>query len=170
MERTKQGFEVLVRSHAGELYSFAYGMCRDNHLAEDLVQETFLRAWKHLHTQRDHHGLRAWLYTILRNEHARQYRKRSNETIDLDELKVVAPKVFDASTEAFVLRRALQSLPDAYREPLLLQVLGGFSCTEIAGMLDLTPDNVMARVSRARRKLRDLLRTEGEENSIREIS
>ncbi len=48
-----------MRSHAGELFSFAYGLCRDKHLAQDLVQETFLRAWKHLHTQRDHHGLGA---------------------------------------------------------------------------------------------------------------
>ena len=157
MDTAGREFEVMVRSHAGELYRYAHGLCRDVQIAEDLVQETFLRAWKHLHTQTNRHTLRGWLYAILRNEHSRLCLKNQPEPADLDEFKLAAPTEYDTSTEAYVLRRAVQSLPVAYQEPLLLQVLAGFSCREIAGILNLTPGNVMTRVSRARRKLRDSL-------------
>ena len=162
MRLPRSSFEMLVRSHARELYVYAYGLCRDSHTAEDLVQESLLRAWRRLDSLRDHRALRAWLYTIVRHEHARLYRRPYPETGALDDLELEGPPLFDASAEAFSLRQALASLSDSYREPLLLQVLGGFTCVEIGEIMGLAPNTVMTRVSRARRKLRELLVPEGE--------
>ena len=69
---------------------------------------------------------------------------------------------YDDSAEAFALRNALKRLPEDYREPLEMQVLGGFSCDEIAGMLDISSSAVMTRLFRARKKMRQLL---GHENA-----
>ena len=65
------GFESLVRAYSSELYRYAYWLCRDRFTAEDLVQETFARAWKSWDDLRDDKAAKSWLYTILRNEHAR---------------------------------------------------------------------------------------------------
>jgi len=160
MKDKSNRFEMLVRSHTHELYSYAYGLCRDRHTAEDLVQETLLRAWKNLHALRDPRALKGWLYTILRREHARHYRANSRPHEELDEIRLPPAADFKDQTETYALRQAMHQLPESYREPLLLQVIGGFSCREIADILDLTPANVMARVSRARRKLRGFLQAD----------
>ena len=160
MRLPRSSFEILVRSHSRELYVYAYGLCRDSHMAEDLVQETLLRAWRHLDSLRDPKALRAWLYTIVRREHARLYRRSFLDTGMLDDLEPEVPPSYDTSAVSYGLRQALPSLPECYREPLLLQVLGGFSCSEIGEIMDLTPGTVMTRVSRARRKLRELLMPE----------
>lgn len=149
-------FETLVRAHSGDLYRFAYWLCRDRFVAEDLVQETFSRAWKGWQALRDERAVKSWLFSILRNEHARLYeRKRVEiEEVELDELTIGVESTVQLSLE---MREALQALPEGYRAPLLLQVLGGFSCAEIGGMLELNEAAVMKRVSRARNTLRRLM-------------
>ena len=155
-DETRQ-FEVLVNALSTELYRYAWGLCRNSHQAEDLVQETYLRAWKAQDSLRDPRAARSWLYTILRREYARLGQRTRPEVRDPHELHPIAATEYDTSTEAFVLRRAMADLSLKYREPLLLQVLGGFRCDEIAGMLEITPNAVMTRLSRARRKLREAL-------------
>ncbi len=150
-------FEALIGVLAKDLYRYAYWLCHDREQAEDLVQETYLRAWKAREALRDERAARSWLYTIVQREHARLYERARPKPSDPDELQLLAPTEYDTSTEAFALRRAIGALPVEYRSPLLLQVLGGFSCQEIGNMLDLAPHTVMARVSRARRKLREKL-------------
>lgn len=154
--KTRQ-FEILVNALSPELFRYAYGLCRNRHQAEDLVQETFLRAWRGQDSLRDAQAARCWLYTILRREFLRDVQRQRPEAVDPDALDAIAPTDYDTSTEAFVLRRALASLSLDYREPLLLQVLGGFNCEDIARMLELSPNAVMTRLSRARRKLRETL-------------
>lgn len=150
-------FETLVNALSTELYRYAWGLCRNSHQAEDLVQETYLRAWKARDSLRDPRAARSWLYTILRREYARLGQRTRPEARDPHELRAIAASSYDTSIEAFVLRRAMANLSLDYREPLLLQVLGGFSCSEIAKMLGLTPNATMTRLSRARRKLREVL-------------
>lgn len=157
MSDIQRRFESLVDALAKDLYRYAYWLCRDREQAEDLVQETYVRAWKARDTLRDERAARGWLYTIVRREHARLYERNRPEPYNPDQLQPVAPTDYDTSTEAFTLRRAIGALPVEYRDPLLLQVLGGFTCQEIGEMLDLTPSTVMARVSRARRRLRERL-------------
>lgn len=152
-------FETMVRAHGGDLYRFAYWLCRDRFVAEDLVQETFARAWKFWQSLRDDKAVKHWLFSILRNEHARLYERKRIEIEDqeLDELMVAERTDVQASLE---MGEALHALPETYREPLLLQVLGGFSCAEIAGMLSLSEAAVMTRLTRARKALRGLVEPE----------
>jgi len=155
-DETKQ-FEALVNAFSTELFRYAYAMCRNRHQAEDLVQETYLRAWRARGSLRDHGAARSWLYTILRREFARLGQRIRPEARDPAELQPIAAVDYDTSTEAFVIRRAIDTLTPEDRDPLLLQVIGGFSCKEIAELMDSTPNAIMTRLSRVRRKLRNIL-------------
>jgi RNA polymerase sigma-70 factor (ECF subfamily) len=150
-------FEATVRAYSPELFRFAYWLCRDRAVAEDLVQETFARAWKSWENLQDAQAVKHWLFTILRREHARLYERKEPERVwveDEEELEALAGHCHQPLLEV---REALMKLPESYRLPLLMQVLGGFSATEIGAALELSEDAVLARVSRARRGLRELL-------------
>ena len=163
MGKLSKHFDTLVGALSPELYRYAMGLCHNPDVAQDLVQETFLRAWRSQQTLRDVKTARAWLYTILRNEHARLYERQRPEVRDPHSLPEIGVQGYDTSTEAFALRMALDELDLQYREPLLLQVLGGFSCKEIAEMLALKPNTVLTRLFRARKMLRAVLESEAQE-------
>jgi RNA polymerase sigma-70 factor (ECF subfamily) len=153
----RDGFETVVRAYANDVFRYLYWLCRDRSLAEDLSQETFTRAWAAWDSQRDDKALKAWLFTIARNEHARTYEKKRLD-IDPDvELDTLVSKTTTDSALAIDVRRAFGLLPDAYREPLLLQVLGGLTSAEIATTINSTEEAVNMRLSRARKALRSLL-------------
>lgn len=150
-------FETVVRAYANDVFRYLYWLCRDRNLAEDLSQETFARAWAAWEDQRDEKALKAWLFTIARNEHARTYeRKRLDVDPDAELDEIVSRTAADPAL-AIDMRRALALLPEAYREPLLLQVLGGLSSAEIAASIGSTEEAVNMRLSRARRSLREML-------------
>lgn len=160
---TRKRYEEMVRELSADVYRYAYWLCKDRNMAEELAQETFLRAWKAFDSLQDASSAKSWLFTIVRRENARQYeRKRLDIVDDVDFGHVEGGKGYDTSTEAFVLRRALDRLPEDYREPLILQVIGGFSSEEIAEQMGLKPGAVMTRLFRARQKLREML--EGDED------
>ena len=151
-----------MKAYSAELYRYGYWLCGDPRTAEDLVQETFTRAWRALDSLQNEQAARNWLYTILRREQARLHERVQPELTSIDELEqngteLYAPVSYDTNTEAFVLRRALDKLATEYREPLLLQVLAGFSCDEIATIMNTTPGAVMTRVCRARKTLKNWL-------------
>jgi RNA polymerase sigma-70 factor (ECF subfamily) len=152
-------FDRLVNEFSQDVYRFAFWLARDKHLAEELVQETFMRAWRSIDKLADQAAAKSWLFTIVRREHARIFERKRFDTVeDVDFDQVGATREeYDTSTEAFVLRRALEELADEYREPLVLQVIGGYSTEEIAEQLGLTAGAVMTRLFRARKKLREML-------------
>ncbi|RMG34729.1 MAG: sigma-70 family RNA polymerase sigma factor [Gammaproteobacteria bacterium] len=165
MGKLSKQFDALVGALSPELYRYAMGLCHNPDVAQDLVQETFLRAWRSQETLRDVKTARAWLYTILRHEHARLYERQRPDVRDPHELPDVPVRGYDTSTEAFTLRRALQRLEPQYREPLMLQVVGGFSCKEIGNMLGLKPNTVLTRVFRARKMLHAMLGEDKQETA-----
>jgi RNA polymerase sigma-70 factor (ECF subfamily) len=146
----------LFESMRPDLVRFAHWLARDRSLAEDIVQESLLRAWRSRDTLKDRGAARAWLLTIVRREHARLYERKRLELVSLDEaLESQAPaKAADPEGDLFTLRNAIMRLPIEYREPLVLQVLGGFSTEEIARELALSSTAVLTRLFRARNKLR----------------
>ena len=153
ISRAARNFEHAVRAYSADLYRYAWWLCRDRHLAEDVVQETFARAWKSWAGLRDVTLAKAWLVAILRNELARSY-ARNRPAADIDALaegELAALPSFESQLETAEL---VARLPESYREPLLLQVLGGFSCAEIASMLGTSEGAVMTRLTRARQALR----------------
>lgn len=154
--RTHAAFETLVRAYSGDVYRFAYWISRDTGIAEDIVQETFSRAWKAWHQLKDENAAKAWLLTIARNEFYRLcQRRRVAADEDIDEHLELAANYYDPA-DALAMRQALSSLPLSYREPLLMQVLGGMSCGEIAAAMNLSEGAVMTRLTRARQALRKL--------------
>ncbi len=145
-----------MQGYTSDLYRYAVWLGNTREAAEDLVQETFLRAWKSLDSLRDARAARSWLITILRREHARQFERPqavARRTEELDPARLIGFGDRERAG-ALALRESLATLPKEYREPLVLHVLGGYSCAEIAEMLGLKPGAVMTRLSRARHKLR----------------
>jgi RNA polymerase sigma-70 factor (ECF subfamily) len=117
-----------------------------------------LRAWRSRDALKDHGAARAWLLTIVRREHARLYERKRLELVSLEEAAESADVSPGAGPDGdlLALRYAIMKLPIDYREPLVLQVLGGFSTGEIAHELGLSPTAVLTRLFRARNKLRVL--------------
>ncbi len=148
-----------MHAYASDLYRYAVWLGNDTGAAEDLVQETFMRAWRALESLQEARAARGWLMTILRREHARRWAGSRADVARLDDVdpERVAGFAEVDRADVLALRRALAALSKDYREPLLLQVLGGYSCEEIGRMLGLNPGAVMTRLSRARHRLRQEL-------------
>ena len=153
----RTGFETVVRAYANDVFRYLYWLSRDRNVAEDLSQETFARAWAAWEDQRDEKALKAWLFTIARNEHARLYERKRLDVDPEAELDEIVSRTATDPALGLDVRRAFALLPEGYREPLLLQVLGGFSSAEIAASMGSTEEAINMRLSRARRSLREML-------------
>lgn len=153
----KSRFTALVEALSPDLYRYAYWLVGDQDIAEDLVQETFTRAWRSLDSLREEGAAKAWLITTLRRENARRFSRKSLERIDLDVDTLEASMASDDKLEVRALHRALRELSTDSRDPLLLQVIGGFNVREIAKEMNLSTGAVTTRLFRARQKLRSAL-------------
>lgn len=149
-------FTKLLEMLRPDLLRFAWWLARDRSVAEDVVQETLIRAWKSRDELKDTAAARSWLFTIARREHARLYERKRLPTVDIDEVEALGDPALASDGDAGLvdLRRAILQLPEEYREPLVLQVLGGFTTAEIAAQLGLTQAAVLTRLFRARNRLR----------------
>ncbi|TAK41506.1 MAG: RNA polymerase subunit sigma [Betaproteobacteria bacterium] len=147
----RAGFDRAVERYFGGLYRYAYWLCRNRWQAEDVVQESLLRAWRAWPALREERALRSWLFTIVHREHLRAAARapRSENDGGAEE-----PGYHPDPGGTLDMEHALQALPDDSREALLLQVLGGFSCAEIARVLGASEGAVMTRLTRARQALR----------------
>ncbi len=156
LTKRRRRFETVVNTYAKDAFRFAFWLCKDRHTAEDIVQESFTRAWKALDQLTDDKAAKSWLFTIIRRENARRFEryKPQMEALEPNDISATSKETYDTSIEAFVLRQALAQLHDDYREPLILQIIGGYSMEEIAQQLGLSKGAVMTRVHRARQKLR----------------
>ena len=158
-------------THWDGLYNLARWLVRDPVEAEDLVQETFLRALRGLHQFQVGTNLRAWLFQILRNTFFTQYRKRRREpeAVDPDVLDTMAtrlgpesgaapPSAASNGTLSVDLRAALEQLPEDYRAVVLLADVEDFTMTEVADIMGCPVGTVKSRLFRARAILQELLR------------
>ena len=155
-------FDRVVAVLHGDIYRYAAWLSRDPAIAEDVVQEALLRAWKSLDALRDDGAARQWLLTIVRRENARHFERRRMETVDIENLTPAQSAMLAETGEPDVddIRAAIFRLEDDYREPLVLQVLMGYSTQEIAQLMDLKQGAVLTRLHRARSKLKDVVERE----------
>ena len=166
----QKDFEQDAMQFASQLYSAALRMPRNPADAEDLVQETFLKAYRAYHTFTAGTNLKAWLYRILTNTYINRYRKkmrRPTETDlgDIEDLYLyrrlgdsgqVARSAEEEVLESFVdedVKTAVESLPEHFRLPVLLADVEGFSYKEIAKIMDVPIGTVMSRLHRGRKAL-----------------
>ena len=143
-----------------DMYRYAAWLSRDKAIAEDVVQEALLRAWKSLDALRDETSAKPWLLTIVRRENARYFERKRLETVDIDNLTAsqAALLAVEDDKELDDMRQAIYELDDDYREPLVLQVLMGYSTIEIAEQMELKQGAVLTRLHRARAKLAEKMK------------
>jgi RNA polymerase sigma-70 factor, ECF subfamily len=178
-------FAELAMPYMSALYSAALRMTRNPSDAEDLVQETYLRAYRGFGGFQDGTNLKAWLYKILTNTFINTYRakKRRPEQVDLDDtedfflyrrlggLEAVEAQrspeseVLDAIPDALV-KEALEALPEQFRMAVLLADVEGFSYKEIAEIMDVPIGTVMSRLHRGRKALQKQLWEFGRERGL----
>lgn len=164
----KNDFEDLALPHMDSLYSTALRLCRNESEAEDLVQETMLKAFRFFHRFQPGTHIKAWLFKILTNTFINQYRKhqRDREIVedwDWDQILPSEERSFDAEKQIFdrTMSRqvldAIEKVPLDFRMVVLLADLEDFSYKEIAEIVDCPIGTVMSRLYRGRRILGRLL-------------
>ena len=176
-------FEDDAMQYAPQLYSAALRMTRNPADAEDVVQETFLKAYRAYATFEAGTNLKAWLYRILTNTYINKYRKqqRRPSEVELGELQDLylykrlgeqsgatqsaEQDVLDEFVDSDV-KQALESLPEHFRMPVLLADVEGFSYKEIAEILDIPIGTVMSRLHRGRKALQKKLWNVAEERGL----
>jgi RNA polymerase sigma-70 factor (ECF subfamily) len=144
------------------LYGFALALSRDRSVAEDLVQETYVRALAASRKAAPEENLRGWLFTILGNIWKNERKRRRPETVaDVEGLRGGIPSregdplvELDRRELRERLRSALDELPDSFREVVVLRCVEGFSYQEVASIVGCPAGTVMSRLARARALLR----------------
>lgn len=169
-------FERDAMQYTRQLYSAAMRMTRNPADAEDLVQETYLKAYRAYHTFQEGTNLKAWLYRILTNTYINKYRKDSRRPSEVDlgtvedmylyrrlgseesaeAARTTEDRVLDGLVESDI-KQAVEELPESFRMPVLLADLEGFSYKEIAEILDIPIGTVMSRLHRGRKAMQKRL-------------
>ena len=163
-------FGLLVDKYKSSIHALAYSKLHNFHDAEDITQETFIKAYQKLRTLRWWDSLLAWLYAIASNLCKQQVRSQSahpDREFFADQLPgAINRRSMDSYRDQAVsesLHEALDSISDSYRQVLTLYYLGGMSSKEIARFLGTSPNNIAQRLRRARAKLKsEMIATMGE--------
>jgi RNA polymerase sigma-70 factor (ECF subfamily) len=178
-------FADLTMEYMGSLYSAALRMTRNPADAEDLVQETYLKAYRAFGSFKEGTNLKAWLYRILTNTFINSYRarKRRPEQTDIDDVedlylyrrlggleavsagRSAEEEVLEHFTESEV-KAAVEALPEQFRMAVLLADVEGFSYKEIAEILDIPIGTVMSRLHRGRKALQKTLHDFGMQRGL----
>ena len=160
-----QDFKTDLLGSIPSLRAFAVSLAQNADKADDLVQETLVKAWDKHASFQPGTNLKAWLFTILRNEFYSQMRKRGREVQDTDgaftERMSVHPSQYGVLDMADF-KKALDTLPPDQREAIILIGASGFSYEEAAEICKCAVGTMKSRVSRARTRLQDVLKISGE--------
>ncbi len=149
-------YKALFQRHQGRVYGYLVRRTRDRQVAADLYQETFLKVYRARGTWQEGRPFKPWLFRIASNaarDHARRQVRRPDE-VEWEDWRAGTVDQPDARIH---LEDAVAGLPDTLRDAFLLGVVEGFDHNEVAEQLDISPANARARISRARRWLRDHL-------------
>lgn len=171
LEKQKD-FQAEMVPHLDALYNFALRLAQDHNDAEDLVQDTFVKAYRFFASYEKGTNAKAWLFRILKNSYINNYRKQSKQPykVDYDEVStyfenVRAERTDTSDLEEIMYRElmddeissALQRLPEDFRTVVMLCDIDGFTYEEIANMLDVPIGTIRSRLHRGRNLLRDEL-------------
>ena len=149
-------FNSLLAAHLPSLSRVAYRICGHRETAEDVVQETLIRAWKYMDNIRDEKAAKGWLFMILRRECARSFQRQTPPAMEM-EVERLTDGRFEPAIDTMALYEAIDTLPDKYRLPLIFHAIGGYGVKRIASELALNSATVKTRLFRAREMLRSQL-------------
>ena len=152
-----------IVEHLGSMRAFAMSLTRNRAAADDLVQDTIVKAWSNIDKFETGTNMRAWLFTILRNTFYSLRRKRSREVEDIDgdmAAQLSTRPDHDGRLAMKDFEAAFEQLPDEQREALLLVGASGFSYEEAAEMCGCAIGTIKSRTNRARRRLAELMELE----------
>ncbi len=161
-------FRTNIIAAIPSLRAFGLSLTARGDRADDLVQETLMKAWKHHDSFQAGTNMKAWLFTILRNEFYSQIRKRKREVEDADGFysgKVAVHAEQHGHLDMADLRVALLKLPEDQREAIILVGASGFSYEEAAEICSVAIGTIKSRVNRARARLSEILET-GDTSSL----
>lgn len=153
-------FKSALLAELPSLRAFAISLSGSHDHADDLVQETVMKAWSAHASFTPGTSLRAWLFTIMRNTYFSQYRKARREVQDTDgeaAARLVSAPAQNGHLDLADFRLALEKLPDDQREALILVGASGFSCEEAAEICGCAVGTIKSRVNRARQKLMQMM-------------
>lgn len=172
----RETFSVDAMQYAPQLFSTALRMTRNRADAEDLMQETYTKAWRAFDSYQQGTNLRAWLFRILTNTYINKYNSQMRKPIEteLDEVEELylfkrlgafdqsqlSQSAEDQMLEMFTddeVKNAIEELPETFRIPLLMSDVEGFSYKEIAEILDVPIGTVMSRLHRGRKAMQKML-------------
>jgi RNA polymerase sigma-70 factor, ECF subfamily len=157
-------FSQEIAPHLPRLRRYARSLLRDSVRADDLVQDTMVRALEKAHLYQHDTNLRGWLVTIMHNEHVNATRRHMRGPVYVSDDAIGElgrTESQEAPIELREVRRAVGRLPDEQRAPLLLHWLHGYKYEEIAAEMGLPLGTVQSRISRARKALRAMLEAPG---------
>src|SRR5262245_8316118 len=160
-----KGFRKDLLGAIPSLRAFAVSLSQNADKADDLVQETLVKAWDKQESFQQGTNLKAWLFTILRNEFYSQMRKRGREVQDSDGIMTGRLAIHPSqhgSVDLADFRAALELLPEDQREAIILIGASGFSYEEAAEICGCAVGTIKSRVSRARTRLQEILKISGE--------
>lgn len=155
-EKLLRQYEECVVACADSMYRVAFRLTSNSTLARELVQETYLQAWKNLNSLKDPTKLRGWMFSILRNQYTKLLRKESKVAKSVEHIETFAqPKPTENNNDSQeIVQAALATLDDKHRLPLLLVSMEGMSVEEASKILDVPRGTILSRLSRGREKLK----------------
>ncbi|MEZ6094228.1 MAG: RNA polymerase sigma factor [Pirellulaceae bacterium] len=153
----RQRYETAVEQFSDSTYRVAYRLTSDHELARELVQETFMAAWKNLDQLQNQEAMKGWLFSILRNQYSKQVgREKRNQHARIDNESETASRPTTTKTQHEV-QEAIARLDDDQRLPLLLVSMEGWTVDEASELLAVPRGTILSRLHRARQRLKKWL-------------
>lgn len=156
-QELQRRFELCVDQCADSMFRVAFRLTSNRTLARELVQETYLSAWKSISGLKDQDKMRGWLFAILRNQYSKLIRKEARSAQTTEHLDAVAVYEKPVDPTKKVVQSAIEQLDENHKLPLLLVSMEGMSVEQAAAALGIPRGTVLSRLHRAREKLKRIL-------------
>lgn len=152
-------FESCINQHADSMYRVAFRLTGDRELASELVQETYLAAWKGLESLRDQTRMRSWIFGILRNQYTKLLRKlpKATQLAQPESIESGVAKTTEPETTREIVQKAIEELDDKHKLPILLVSMEGMSVEAAGEVLDVPRGTVLSRLHRGRKQLKTII-------------
>jgi RNA polymerase sigma-70 factor, ECF subfamily len=165
-----EAFDELYSRLSTKLFTYCKRVMLDDALAEDIFQETFLKFYESTNAERNMTNVSAFIFRIARNLCINEKQKKYHSFVELEETSAITDgDSYEAREKSVIVENALASLPDKFREVLVLKEYLGFSYQEIADLMNITLPSVRIQIYRAKQKMRELLQPYMEDINRRQI-